>query len=421
VSGGIDSMVMAHLFVQSGYKCAIAHCNFSLRGRESDGDEDLVKNFANSCNIPFYSVRFDTEGYASKNKISIQVAARELRYGWFEEIRLKNNFHKIALAHNADDNLETFFINLMRGAGLNGLTGIPANTATVVRPILGFSRKDIEEYASKNQVTFREDSSNRSNKYLRNKLRHLVLPVLKEIDSSFDKKISESMSFLKDANNYIETETEIFLKNNCFFKASELYVPLADIRSLHHPAVRLFYLLERYGFKGATITNLCRCLEKASSGKQFFSSSHRLLIDRDYLIVSPVVENENCRSTELYENSDIVTEWFEVHCKTVDKDSGFGLLKDNSIGEFDLSKLQFPLIFRPCKAGDRFVPLGMKGEKKLSDLFIDLKLPQTEKERQMVLISGDEIAWIAGLRLSEHFKVTETTKKVLRIEFKRLE
>jgi tRNA(Ile)-lysidine synthase len=413
VSGGIDSMVMAHLFVNSDYRCAIAHCNFSLRGEESDSDENLVRLFADSYRVPFYAIRFDTNKYASENKLSTQLAARELRYNWFEEIKTKHGFTKIAVAHNSDDNLETFFINLSRGAGLNGLTGIPKHTNIIIRPLLGFSRKDIEEYATANNVRYREDSSNLSDKYLRNKLRHLVLPVLDNINPTFREKATESIDYLNKANEFIEEETNIFLIHNSFAKGNDTYIPLAEIRKLHSKKIRLFYILKIYGFRGNTIANICDCVDNAVCGKQFFSSTHCLLIDRTCLVVSPVVEPISSYMVD--EEARISTQSFELRCETVDKDSGFQLLRNKNIGEFDLSKLSFPLILRPCKKGDRFIPLGMKGQKKLSDFFIDVKLPITEKKHQTVLVSGEHIVWLVGLRTDERFKVTESTEKVLRV------
>ncbi|MDR1130193.1 MAG: tRNA lysidine(34) synthetase TilS [Prevotellaceae bacterium] len=415
VSGGIDSMVMAHLFVNSAYRCAIAHCNFTLRGDESDSDEDLVKLFAESNNIAFYSIRFETDKYAAENKISTQLAARELRYKWFEELREKHGFAKIAVAHNSDDNLETFFINLSRGAGLKGLTGIPENTDTIIRPLLDFSRGEIEEYAVNNNIRFREDSSNLSNKYLRNKLRHLALPVLDDISPSFREKASESIDYLNKANKFIEMETEIFLKRKSFTKGNDIYIPLSEIRQFHSGEIRLFYILKTFGFRGDTIANICDCADNAACGKQFFSSTHCLLIDRTYLIISPAFEIMS--SYMLDKDSCIQTDSFELRCEVVEKDSAFQLLRDRNVGEFDLSKLNFPLNLRPCKDGDRFIPLGMKGQKKLSDFFIDLKLPVIEKKRQLALVSGEDIIWLVGLRADERFKVRESTKQVLRVVY----
>jgi tRNA(Ile)-lysidine synthase len=413
VSGGIDSMVMAHLFLNSNRRCAIAHCNFSLRGDESDSDEELVRLFADSYSVPFYGIRFDTDKYAAEHKLSIQLAARELRYRWFDELRTKRGFDKIVVAHNADDNLETFFINLSRGAGLNGLTGIPKNTGTVIRPLLCFSRKDIEEYAIENGVRYREDSSNLSDKYLRNKLRHLVLPVLDSINPSFRNKAIESIDYLNNANRFIETETNIFLDHHAVVKGDDIFIPLADIRRLHSKDVRMFYILEKFGFKGETITKICRSIDFGICGKQFFSSTHCLLIDRTDIIISSATE---CRSSYiLNQDTGISTETFELRCETVEKDSEFRLLRNKDVGEFDLSKLRFPLTLRTVHAGDWFIPLGMKGRKKLSDFFIDIKLPVTEKKRQLLLISGETIVWIVGLRPDERFKVTNETTKVLRI------
>jgi tRNA(Ile)-lysidine synthase len=408
-------MVMAHLFANSDYRCAIAHCNFSLRGEESDSDEDLVRHFADTYGIPFHTIRFDTNKYAAENKISIQLAARELRYSWFEELRKKHGFSKIAIAHNSDDSLETFFINLLRGAGLNGLTGIPENTDTVVRPLISFSRKEIEEYAAENNVPFREDSSNLSDKYLRNKLRRQVLPVLDNISPSFRERAAKSIDYLNKANKFIETEAEIFLEHNIFTKAKDVYIPIDEIRKFHSKETLLFYILKTYGFRGDTIANICNCIDNAVCGKQFFSDTRCLLIDRSHIIISPAVELMSSHTVDI--DACIRTNDFELRCETVEKDCDFRLLRNKNTGEFDLSKLTFPMTLRPCRDGDRFMPIGMKGQKKLSDFFTDIKLPVTAKKRQRVLVSGEHIVWLVGLRPDERFKVTESTEKVLRVQF----
>ncbi|MDR0385989.1 MAG: tRNA lysidine(34) synthetase TilS [Prevotellaceae bacterium] len=413
VSGGIDSMVMAHLFVRSGFECAIAHCNFSLRGEESDADENLVECFAECHSIPFFSIRFDTDKYAAENKISTQLAARELRYKWFEELKAKHGFAKIATAHNADDNLETFFINLSRGAGLNGLTGIPENTDSLIRPLLDFSRKEIEKYAAANEVRYREDSSNVSDKYLRNKLRHLVLPVWDGISPSFREKALKSIGYLDMANRFIETEANIFMQHNSFAKGNDIYVPLAEIRQLHSAEIILFYILKPYGFRGDAIANICDCVNRAVCGKLFFSSSHCLAIDRTCLVISPAAETLPEYTLDM--DACISTAYFDLRCETVDRKDGFSLMYCKNTGEFDLSKLNFPLTLRPCRDGDRFVPMGMNGHKKLSDFLTDIKMPVSEKKRQSVLVSGETIIWLVGLRPDDRFKVTESTEKVLRV------
>ncbi|MDR2425140.1 MAG: tRNA lysidine(34) synthetase TilS [Prevotellaceae bacterium] len=415
VSGGIDSMVMAHLFANSEYKCAIAHCNFRLRGAESDDDEQFVRNFADSNGRPFFSIRFDTEKYAAANGLSIQLAARELRYRWFEQIRAANGFDKIALAHNADDSIETFFINLLRGAGLNGLTGISAQTDVLVRPLIDFSRKDIEAYAAANQLLFREDSSNASHKYLRNKIRHLALPLLDETSPAFRKQAAKTMTRLTEANEFLKTEIAQFLDANSFWKNGDLYISLASLRKAHSPKIRLFYILEPYGFKGDMLVNIHNSIEDAVSGKQFFSPSHLLLTDREYLIVSPLAETPSAFTVN--ENTGIACKYFDLNCETLVRDSSFCLKYNSFIGEFDHAKLKFPLVVRNVEHGDRFVPLGMNGTKKLSDFLINLKLPQTEKRRQQVVVSNNDIIWVVGLRPDNRFKVTEATKKIFRIYF----
>jgi tRNA(Ile)-lysidine synthase len=413
VSGGVDSMVMAHLFVKSEYRFAIAHCNFSLRGEESDADEVFVKTFAASYDIPFYSTRFDTAAYAAEKNISIQLAARELRYSWFEKLRQELGYDKVAVAHNSNDSLETFFINLSRGAGLNGLTGIPTVTESLIRPLLAYSREGIVEYARVHNVPYREDLSNRSDKYLRNKLRHHVLPVLDDISPSFRAKASESISYLAKANQFIEMETKLFLQRNSAAKGEDTYLSLDAIRQFHSRETLLFYILKTYGFRRDVIAGINGCIDSVACGKRFFSSTHCLLIDRSHIIISPAVETRSSYALDI--DAHIHAGTLEVRCEVVEKTEDFQLLHDKNVGEFDLSKLNFPLFLRNCQDGDRFVPLGMTGQKKLSDFFIDIKLPVVEKRRRLVLVSGDDIVWLVGLRPDERFKVTDLTEKVLRV------
>ena len=416
VSGGIDSMVMAHLFAKSSCGCAIAHCNFSLREDESDGDEKLVATFARQHDIPLFAVRFDTRKYAANNGLSIQLAARNLRYAWFEKIRREHGFHKTAVAHNSDDNLETFFINLARGAGLNGLNGIPNPTETLVRPLLRFSRSDIERYASDNTVPFREDSSNASDKYLRNRIRHLLLPVLDSIDPAFRRKANESISYLKDANTFVRNATDDFLTNHATLDGGDLHIPLDALRALHSRGTTLFYILEAYGFKRQTIADICKCVDNGKSGRSFRSASHILLIDRTELVMAPVTEPYP--RLKVHHNSDFYFDRFEMHCEAFDKPEDFLPSRTELTGEFDMSKLSFPLTLRHVEEGDRFVPLGMKGSKKLSDFFIDRKLSLVEKKRCMVLLSEGETVWVVGTRIDDRFKVTETAKRIFRIKIK---
>jgi tRNA(Ile)-lysidine synthase len=246
-------------------------------------------------------------------------------------------------------------------------------------------------------------------------LRHLVLPVFDGISPSFREKTLESIDYLNQANKFIEAETEIFLQNNSFEKHSDVYIPLDKIRQFHSKEILLFYILKTYGFRGDTIENICECVNSDVSGKQFFSSDHCLAVDRTHIIISHSVEKTD--SYPVDKDTIIHTENFELRCEIIENNSDFQLLRDKNIGEFDLSKLTFPLILRPCKDGDRFIPLGMNGHKKLSDFFIDIKLPVTSKKRQQVLVSGENIIWVAGLRPDERFKVTKTTRKILRVWF----
>jgi tRNA(Ile)-lysidine synthase len=375
-----------------------------------------VTSFARQYDIPVFAVRFDTRTYAANHGLSTQLAARNLRYEWFEKIRRENGFHKTAVAHNSDDNLETFFINLARGAGLSGLHGIPGTTEALVRPLLRFSRSDIERYASDNTVPFREDSSNATDRYLRNRIRHLLLPVLDRIDPVFRKKANESISYLNEADLYVRNTTGDFLLDHASLDGCDLHIPLDALRASHSRKTTLFYVLSAYGFKRKIIADACRCMDRGESGRSFHSPSHVLLIDRTELIVAPV--KDPYPLLKVHHNSDFYFDRFEMHCEAFDRPEGFVPASSELTGEFDMAKLSFPLTLRHVEEGDRFVPLGMKGSKKLSDFFVDGKVSLIEKKRCMVLLSKGEIVWVAGLRIDDRFKVTETAKRIFRVKIK---
>jgi len=422
VSGGVDSIVLCELMHQSKFKFGIAHCNFGLRGKESDGDEKFVRNLAKKYGVPFYSKRFETEKYASDNKISIQMAARELRYNWFEEIRKKEKYYYIATAHHQNDVVETVLMNLIKGTGIAGLHGILPKKDYLTRPLLFANREEIEAFAMEHKLKFREDSSNASDKYMRNKIRHQIIPVMKEINPSLEKTFSENIESVKEVekivNKYVEDS------NAC----KSFYV-ISDSGNFHGISIELLkdepykltvlsnYLLEK-GFRFDVIKEIINSLENPVVGKQFYSTTHIALIDRLAILFT------ERKDTIKYE-FDIYNDTKEI-CYTYNK-LLFTSKSKNKIGEslttpnlfhLDKGKLIFPLKIRLWRNGDFFYPLGMTKKKKISDFLIDAKLNIYEKEHLFVVTSGTDIVCVLGHRIDNRYKITDDTKKVFTIHFK---
>lgn len=415
ISGGIDSMVLLYLFEKSGFDYGIVHCNFQLRGNESDGDEEFVKREVLIHGVPAFFQTFDTREYAQINGISIEMAARELRYEYFEKIRSENNYDFIATAHHSDDLIETFFLNLSRKTGIKGLTGIKDKAGNIIRPLLFAGRDDIEAFAAENYIEYREDSTNSEVIYQRNFLRHKILPLFTELNPSFKKNILASIENLKDAasvyTGFLESEKEKAVKD----ATDSLIVDIDTLQQSAYPKLLLLEILSAYGFNAAVVDEVFQSLE-SDSGKQFFSKTHRLVKDREKLFISAIEDNGN----KIYyiEAGDMqLFQPFDVNLETQAAE-GYKIRKEKNIACVDLDKLQFPLLIRKWQQGDYFQPLGMTGLKKVSDFFIDEKLPLHEKENTWLLCSGEKIVWIMGQRIDNRFKITPKTKNILQIEIK---
>ena len=419
VSGGIDSMVMTDLFIRSGIKSGIAHCNFCLRGQESDKDEELVKNMAALHKIPFYSIRFDTKKYSESNGISIQMAARELRYDWFEEIRRKNRYDVIAVAHNLNDNIETLLINLTRGTGIAGLTGIKNSGNHIVRPLLFAPRETIREYQVKHRVNFREDKSNTQTKYTRNKIRHLVVPVLKEINPSIEATLNETCERLGATNDIVNFFTDKLRNSLLKQKDSNLAINITKLKPLLRNNTLIYELFKPFGITGSLVTDLHKIAE-GETGGQLFTGTHRFLKNRNEIIISVQTETKD----EYYKVKSIAGLRKIpgiLSASILIPAHGFIIPSDHDTACLDSEKLPFPVIVRKWLPGDFFYPLGMKKKKKLSDYFIDSKFSRFDKEKALVLESGGKIAWIVGERIDDRFKVTDTSRKILIIKVKQKE
>lgn len=409
-SGGLDSMVMVDLFHKLNYSIAIAHCNFQLRGVESFEDQAFVQNYSEVNNIETFVTQFDTGAFAEDYKLSTQVAARELRYSWFYELSETENFDYILTAHHADDNLETFLINVVRGTGLDGLTGIPAQNDIVIRPLLIFSRQEIEYYAKENNIEWREDSSNASDKYLRNKIRHNLVPILKELNPDFLSAFQKTQKYLQESKTMAEDASIMIYQQVAAENGEDIHFDLNQLKKLPNYKSYLYQWLNEFGFSA---WDDIYDLVESQSGKQVFSNEFRLLKNRDFLILSPI--NFVDESEEYFINKNQKEVKFPLNlsfCKVND------ISKESNTTIFvDEDKLWFPLVLRRWKEGDSFQPFGMEGKsKKLSKFFKDEKLSLIEKENVWLLCSDNQIVWVVGFRQDENFKIRTTTKKILKIQ-----
>ncbi len=418
VSGGIDSMVMAHLLTAAGYDCGVAHCNFSLRGEESDDDEMFVRSWAADRDLLFYVHRFDTERYAEEHGLSIQMAARDLRYAWFRRVAREEGYDRIVLAHNRNDLAETFLINLVRGTGLRGLTGIRPRQEELIRPLLFARREEIAAFARREGIGWREDSSNRSVKYTRNKIRHEIIPAFEEINPSFVDTLAATAGRLAGVNSVFDKYMEEVRPQYLIESSGRVMIPLEKLRQAQARAAILFELLNPYGFSSGTTGEILRALD-SPPGKQFFSPTHRLIKDREFLIITPLTPGEEVKRYYIEEGNTGISEPLRLRISSFSRDAGFRIPHNPDIAVLDRDRLTWPLVIRRWQQGDYFRPLGMKGMKKLSDFFIDHKLSLDEKEKIWLITEGDRIVWIPGMRMDDRYKITDATKNILQIEWLR--
>ena len=407
VSGGIDSMVLLDLFYKLRFDICVVHCNFQLRGKESKGDEMLVREICQDSYIPYFIESFDTTEFAKINKLSIQLAARKLRYDWFQEI-ISLGFDYVLTAHHLDDNVETFLINFTRGTGLEGLTGIPAQNGNIIRPLLPFSREEIENYALENKIQWREDSSNASDKYFRNKLRHNIVPTLKELNTGFLDSFQNTLHHLQQSESLVNDASKLVFEKVVEEKENQLEIHLKPLLEFQNYKAYLYQWLKAFGFSA---WNDIYDLVEAQSGKQVFSETHILLKDREKLILS---ERNEINKSEVFIIESIES---KVNiplklrfCKAVN------IFETVSNCIFvDESKIKFPLTIRKWQEGDYFYPSGMNGKKKLSKYFKDEKYSLLDKKNQWLLCSEDQIIWVIGKRADDRFINKETTQNSIKI------
>lgn len=410
VSGGLDSMVLVHLLQQLNYDIQLAHCNFNLRGEESNADAAVFVIFAKENNLKFHLTHFDTKRFAADHKLSVQVAARQLRYRFFENILHGDKLDYVLTAHHLDDSLETFLINLTRGTGLDGLKGIPEQNGNIVRPLLPFTRDEILVYAKEKNIQWREDSSNASDKYLRNKLRHDVVPMLKGLNPAFADSFRQTLEHLQQAQSLVEDASVLVYKQVVSEKENQKHIDIVQLKRLPNYRAYLYQWLSPFGF---TAWEDIYALTEAQSGKYILSQNFRLLKDRTVLILEPLPEEMEGvyeiaeGQMEIDEPISLILSITQTINKNATKKTIF---VDNHL-------IKYPLILRKWKDGDYFCPIGMNGQwKKISKFFKDEKFSLSEKENTWLLCSGEYIIWVVGHRADDRFKVTETTNTILKIE-----
>ena len=412
VSGGIDSVVLAYLFYKSEADFVIAHCNFGLRGEESDHDEVFVKGLAKKMGVSFYSRKFEAASYANIKGISIQMAARELRYKWFEELREETKSDQIATAHHKGDTVETILFNLAKGTGLEGFHGISPKSNGLVRPLLFAKRKEIEAYAKANKVKWREDSSNTSQKYARNKIRHSIVPVLEEINPQAQEAINSTALRIRETEDFLNHHIEVLRRQIVTREGQNLFIKADTLIRLPGYRYVLLELLKPYSFTYQQVMLIANNLH-GMSGKLFYSNTHVVNLDRTHLIISPI--EKTLESFFISEKEDTYSFGNQALQTKVYNGNGYKIRNEAAVLALDINLLEFPLQVRVWQKGDVFRPLGMKGKKKLSDFMIDAKIPVNLKNNVWVVVSGDAIAGVLNHRLDERFKITKRTSKVFEI------
>ena len=418
VSGGMDSVTMCELFYMAGYRFAIAHCNFRLRAEASDGDEVFVKQLAERYGVPIHSVAFDTTKYAEENKLSIEEAARNLRYDFFDKLIVQYEYSCVATAHHRDDAIETFMLNLMRGTGIVGLHGILQKNGRIIRPLLCFSRDEISDFIEANNLQYRTDATNATLDYKRNKVRHLLVPLFRELAPAFDKTMQNNMKHIADVEMIYRQDVNT--KRNKFVQPHQkgYKISMKDLETLNPLRTYLYEFLSPFGFGETVVQDIIK-VRNTTSGKRFLAKDYYLIKDRDYLFEYPY-EDDSEDAKYIIQENDICIDVpisLEIHSMENSVSVQYDFNRYNAY--FDKDKLTFPLCLRKWKNGDKFQPFGMKGKRKISDLFTDQKLSLHDKKNVWLLCNADdEILWVMGLRTDERFKITSQTRNILNITWK---
>ncbi len=412
VSGGIDSVVMSRLFYRAGYTFGIAHCNFGLRGKESDSEEKFTRDLASGYKVPFFTKRFKTAEYAVLNGISVQMAARELRYLWFEEIRSSEKFDCIATAHHLDDQAETFLINMIRGTGIPGLHGILPKQSVIVRPMLFAFRKDIAAYAEAHGISYREDSSNLEDKYIRNKIRLKVIPLIETLNPDFRRTLTSEINILRGWEEIGKKEIERKISGLVKKQKGKTIIDIDALENSSPIELYAWEILSEYGFNSSVVAGILANL-KGGSGRKFLSPTHRAITGRNSLIIQPLPGRDDEPVKMISEKTKSISHPLKLKVSVKDYHKDDTIPAGKEYASLDFDKLDFPLEIRKWKAGDSFHPFGMKGKKKVSDLLINEKVAVPDKEQTYVLCSSGKIVWVVGRRIDQRFRITSKTTKIL--------
>ncbi|MBR3858720.1 MAG: tRNA lysidine(34) synthetase TilS [Bacteroidaceae bacterium] len=417
LSGGADSVALLRILVRLGYRCRAVHCNFHLRDKESDRDEQFVTDLCRTLNVECEVVHFDTSAYAAEHKQSIEMAARELRYREFERLRREHNLDVIAVAHHQDDAVETLLLNLIRGAGINGLTGMRVKNGHVVRPLLCLTREDITGYLDQKGQPYVTDSTNLTDMYARNKVRLNLLPLMEQINPTAKSNIMQAALHLGEAAtiyNKVMTETNAHI---VIPRAEGCDISIPALLDTDVPKAHLFELLYPYGFNSAQVRDILRSLS-SEAGRVFQAANYTLLRDRTHLLLRPITQDTAVDTiyTLPEEGTMQLPDGTRLNIYTIKPDATWQVPRRSDMVCLDASRIAQPLTLRHPRQGDRFSPFGMRGSKLLSDFYTDIKLPHTEKSHQWLLCHGEEIVWAVGLRGSERYRLDKNTKKVICIE-----
>lgn len=413
VSGGVDSVVLCELCKQAGYDFVIAHCNFKLRGAESERDEEFVRKLGEKYGVEVFVKKFDTEKYSSKNKLSIQVAARELRYEWFQELIGSSVAAYVVTAHHVNDNIETMLMNFFKGTGIHGLKAILPKQGNLIRPLLFAKKEDLTAFASLHKLKFVEDSSNASDKYTRNYFRNQLIPDLQKVFPQVEDNLKDNLQRFREIGILYQQSINLHKKKLLEPKGEEIHIPVLKLLKARPLSTIVYEIIRDYGFTAHQTEEVIALLQ-SGTGKYIQSSTHRAIKNRNWLIISP---NESAKAQNILVEDD--EKQIEFADGKIDLELlpaiNYKLQTTNFFAQLDADKIKFPLLLRKWKQGDYFYPLGMNKRKKLSRFFIDQKLSLTQKEKTWVIEMDKKVIWILGLRIDDRFKITDKTKNILQI------